>query len=66
MPNNMPETEYEVNTHTTTIFRKPSGHTLNPSNQMKSIYTAGTTEPNVDADGGLSWNGLTEDKELRQ
>lgn len=60
------ETEYEVNTKTTTIFRKPRGHELSPSNQLKSVYTAGTLEPNAEADDGLSWNGLTVDKELRQ
>jgi len=54
---NMPETEYEVDTHTTTIFRKPKGHRLNPGDAKKSIYTAGTDEPNADADGGRSWTG---------
>lgn len=51
------ETEYEVDTMTTTIFRKPKGHVLNPADQKKSIYTAGTIEPNADADDGRSWNG---------
>lgn len=51
------ETEYEVDTLTTTIFRKPRGHRLNPSDAKKSIYLAGTDEPNAEADGGRSWTG---------
>jgi hypothetical protein len=57
MPDNLDETEYEVDTLSTTIFRKPRGHRLNPSDAKKSIYRAGTAEPNAEWDEGRSWNG---------
>jgi len=48
MPENYPETDYEVDTRDNTVFRKGrgmKGHALKPSDQLRLIYQTGTTDP---------------------